>query len=63
MGRLIEPVGNGRARLMIEIIPVLTRVKQNPAYRFAADMPLPIKWRGLFFLTYTHIPLPSHQSI
>jgi hypothetical protein len=36
MGRLIEPVSNGRARLMIEITPVKTGMKQNPAYRFAA---------------------------
>jgi len=32
MGRLIEPVSNGRARLMIEAM----QMEQNPAYSFAA---------------------------
>jgi hypothetical protein len=39
MGRLIEPVSNGRARLMIEV--PLAGV-QNPAYRFAAVQYTPL---------------------
>jgi len=50
MGRLIEPVSNGRARLMIEMIPVKIGVKQNPAYRFAAVQYTPsVKMGGVFF--------------
>jgi hypothetical protein len=48
MGRLIEPVSNGRARLMIETIIISVIMEQNPAYRFAADTPLLVKRKGLF---------------
>jgi hypothetical protein len=37
MGRLLEPVSNGRARLMIETIPIAIGMEQNPAYSFAAE--------------------------
>ncbi len=46
MGRLIEPAGNGRARLMIEI----AHAKQNPAYRFAAVQRLVRKKMRRFFI-------------
>jgi len=46
MGRLLETVGDGSARLMIETS--LGRI-QNPAYRFAAKKTLPLKWRGFCF--------------
>jgi len=45
MGRLIEPAGNGRARLMIET----ARAEQNPAYRFAAVQRLVRKKMRRFF--------------
>jgi hypothetical protein len=49
MGRLIEPVSNGRARLMIELSPRKTGKIQNPAYRFAAaHTPFPVKRKGFF---------------
>jgi len=56
MGRLLEPVSNGRARLMIEIIPypiaIATGIKQNPAYRFAAAQYTPSgKMEGVIFVS------------
>jgi hypothetical protein len=48
MGRLLEPVSNGRARLMIET--ALQPAEQNPAYRFAAEkIPLSAKQKGVIF--------------
>jgi len=41
MGRLLEPVSNGRARLMIEALPASAGKEQNPAYRFAAEKKSP----------------------
>lgn len=49
MGRLIESVSNVRSRLMIEAACFGWR-KQNPAYKFAADKPFPVKRKGLFFV-------------
>jgi hypothetical protein len=49
MGRLFETASNGRARLMIEIIPGLPVMKQDPAYSFAADIPLSVKQEGVIF--------------
>jgi len=47
MGRLIEPVSNGRARLMIEAM----QMEQNPAYSFAAANNSPFgNGRGFLFL-------------
>ncbi len=35
---------------MIEVITALAIMEQNPAYRFAADIPLSVKRKGLFIL-------------
>jgi len=48
MGRLLEPVGNGRSRLMIETGSLLPG--QNPAYSFAADIPLSVTEGVVFWL-------------
>ena len=49
MGRLLEPVSNGRARLMIET--ALQPAEQNPAYSFAAEKNTPFcKTEGGYFL-------------
>jgi hypothetical protein len=49
MGRLLEPVSNGRARLMIET--ALQPAGQNPAYSFAAEKNTPFcKTEGGYFL-------------
>jgi len=52
MGRLLEPVGNCRPRLMI----VAAQAEQNPAYRFAAEkIPPSAKQEGVIFCIYESV--------